>query len=104
MDRSGQPGQPSDRRFRANARLECATEWSDWIPLLRNRGQIYRLEATATGFVSNITLVVKTPSSVNIRFQIAGVATSVTVESLAPLINRTDASLENTLQQDQLSE
>jgi len=68
----------------------------------------YRLEATATGYtslvVSNITLVVKTPSSVNIRFQIAGVATSVTVESLAPLINRTDASLGNTLQQDQLSE
>jgi hypothetical protein len=68
----------------------------------------YRLEATASGFaslvVSNITLVVKTPSSVNIHFQIAGVATAVTVESLAPLINHTDASLGNTIQQDQLAE
>jgi len=68
----------------------------------------YRMESTATGFaslvVSNITMVVKTPSTVNIRFQIASVATSVTVESLAPLINRTDASLGNTVQQDQLSE
>jgi Carboxypeptidase regulatory-like domain len=68
----------------------------------------YRLEASATGFasfvVSNVTLVVKTPSSVNIHLQIAGLATSVTVESLAPLINHTDASLGNTFEENQISE
>jgi len=68
----------------------------------------YRLEATATGFapfvVSSITLVVKTPSSVIIHLQVAGVAMSVTVESLVPLINHTDASLGNTVQENQLEE
>jgi Carboxypeptidase regulatory-like domain/TonB dependent receptor len=68
----------------------------------------YRLEATATGFatlvVSNITLVVRTPSTLNIQLRIGLVATNIVVESQAPLINRTDASLGNTLQQDQLSE
>jgi hypothetical protein len=68
----------------------------------------YRLEASASGFapfvVSSITLIVKTPSSVNIQFQMAGVATSVTVESLAPLINHTDASLGNTVEENQLAE
>jgi len=57
----------------------------------------YRLDATATGFAAylapKVTLIVKTPSTVNIQFHVAGVATTVNVEAEAPLINRTDASL-----------
>ncbi len=68
----------------------------------------YQLEASAKGFASyeasNVTLVVKTPSTLNIQFRVAGVATSVTVEGQAPLINRTDASLGNTVQEDQIAE
>ncbi len=68
----------------------------------------YRLEAAASGFApysaSKVTLVVKTPSTVNIRLQVAGVQTSVTVEGEAPLINRTDASLGNVIEQDQIAE
>ncbi len=68
----------------------------------------YRLEAKATGFaaylVPKITLVVKTPSTVHIQLQVAGVAESVTVEGQAALINRTDASLGNVVEQDQIAE
>ena len=68
----------------------------------------YKLEATAQGFApflaSNVILVVKVPSTIPIRFQVAGVAQQVTVEGEAPLINRTDASLGNVLEQDQISE
>jgi len=68
----------------------------------------YRLEATASGFspfvVSSVTLVVKTPLTINIQFQLAGVSTSVTVEAQAPLINRTDASLGNTVEESQIAE
>ena len=68
----------------------------------------YRLEVTAKGFapalVSSVTLVVKTPSTLNIKLQVAGAAESVTVEGQAPLINRTDASLGNTLEEDQIAE
>lgn len=68
----------------------------------------YRLQATASGFApfsaSNVTLIVKTPSTINIQFQVAGVQTSVTVEGEAPLINRTDASLGNTLEENQIAE
>ena len=51
-----------------------------------------------------VTLVVKTPSTVNIQFHVAGVATTVNVEAEAPLINRTDASLGNTVEQNQIAE
>src|SRR5579864_529911 len=68
----------------------------------------YKLEAAASGFApyvaSNVTLIVKTPSTVNIKFQVAGVATSVTVEGEAPLINRTDASLGNTVEENQIAQ
>jgi hypothetical protein len=68
----------------------------------------YRLEAAATGFApylaSKITLVVKTPSTVHIQLQVAGVAQTVTVEGQAPLINRTDASLGNTIEGNQIDE
>lgn len=68
----------------------------------------YRLEATASGFApylaSNVTLVVKTPSTINIHFQVAGVATLVTVEAQAPLINRTDASLGNVVEENQIAQ
>jgi hypothetical protein len=68
----------------------------------------YRLEATASGFTpylaAKVTLVVQTPATVHIRLQVAGVAESVTVEGAAPLINRTDASLGNVVEQDQIAE
>jgi Carboxypeptidase regulatory-like domain len=69
----------------------------------------YQLEATAKGFASylasNVTLVVNTPSTVNMQLQLTGVTTLVKVEGQgAPLINSTDASLGNTLEQDQIAE
>ncbi len=68
----------------------------------------YRLEAIANGFstfvATNIILEVKVPSTVNIKFQVAGVQQNVTVEGQAPLINRTDATLGNVIEQDQISE
>jgi len=68
----------------------------------------YRLQAAASGFASyqasKVTLVVNTPSTILIRLQVAGVAQTVNVEGEAPLINRTDASLGNTLEQDQIAE
>ena len=68
----------------------------------------YRLEVMAKGFApymaSNVTLVVKTPSTLNVHLQVAGASESVTVESQAPLVNRTDASLGNTLEQNQIAE
>ncbi len=68
----------------------------------------YKLEANAKGFApflaSDITLVVRVPSTVAIRFKVAGTQESVTVEGEAPLINRTDASLGNVVESNQISE
>jgi len=68
----------------------------------------YRLQVTAKGFApyvaSDVMLIVKTPSTINIHLQVEGVAESVTVESQAPLINRTDASLGNTVEQNQIAQ
>jgi hypothetical protein len=68
----------------------------------------YKLQATGQGFspytANNVILVVKTPSTLNIKFQVAGVAQSVTVEGEAPLINHTDASLGNTLEEAQIAQ
>ena len=68
----------------------------------------YRLEATAGGFApyvaSKVTLVVNTPSTIPIRLRVAGVAQTVEVEGEAPLINRTDASLGNVIEEDQIAE
>ena len=68
----------------------------------------YRLEASAKGFapyvLQKITLVVKTPSTVNIKFRVEGGTTEVNVEGEAPLINRTDASLGNVIEQAQIAE
>jgi hypothetical protein len=68
----------------------------------------YKLDAIATGFApfsaAKVTLLVKLPSTVDIHFQVAGATTSVTVEGAAPLINRTDASLGNVVEQDQIQE
>ena len=68
----------------------------------------YRLEAAASGFApylaAKITLVVSTPSTVPIRLQVAGATTSVYVEAEAPLINRTDASLGNVVEGNQIDE
>jgi len=68
----------------------------------------YRVDAEATGFAHyaalRVTLVVKTPSTLNIKFQVASMETVVEVEGEAPLINRTDASLGNVIENDQISE
>jgi hypothetical protein len=68
----------------------------------------YKLEANAKGFApfvaSGITLLVKAPSTIPIRFQVAGTQESVTVEGEAPLINRTDATLGNVVESNQISE
>jgi len=68
----------------------------------------YRLEAAASGFASyaaaKVTLVVKTPSTLNIQLHVEGVKTSVEVEGEAPLINRTDASLGNVVEENQIAE
>lgn len=68
----------------------------------------YQLEANAAGFArfveSGIALVVKSPATINLRLEIGQVATQVTVEGLAPLINRTDATLGNTIEEDQIAE
>ncbi len=68
----------------------------------------YRLEAKAAGFtpyvLSKVTLQVKLPSTIPIRFQVAGVQQSVNVEGEAPLINRTDASLGNVVEGNQIDE
>jgi len=68
----------------------------------------YRLEAAASGFApylaSKITLVVSTPATIPIRLQVAGAITSVYVAAEAPLINRTDASLGNVVEGNQIDE
>ena len=68
----------------------------------------YQLKVTAQGFApflaSEVTLVVNTPSTINIKLQVAGVAETVTVASEATLINRTDASLGNVVEQDQIAQ
>jgi hypothetical protein len=68
----------------------------------------YKLEASAKGFapyvLQKITLVVKTPSTLNIKFRVEGGTTEVNVEGEAPLINRTDASLGNVIEQAQIAE
>ena len=69
----------------------------------------YTLQATAKGFVqftvADVMLVVNTPSTIHIQLQLTGVATKVTVEGAGePLINRTDASLGNTLENNQISQ
>lgn len=68
----------------------------------------YSLKAEAKGFApfvaTNITLVVKVPSTIPIHFQVAGTQESVTVEGEAPLINRTDATLGNVVESNQISE
>ena len=68
----------------------------------------YRLKADAKGFApfvaDNVTLVVRVPSTIPIRFQVAGTQESVTVQGEAPLINRTDATLGNVVESNQISE
>ncbi|MFZ0804563.1 MAG: carboxypeptidase regulatory-like domain-containing protein, partial [Candidatus Sulfotelmatobacter sp.] len=68
----------------------------------------YRLEANASGFaavvVPKVTILVKLPSTVPLKLQVAGATTSISVEGEAPLINRTDASLGNVVNQDQIAE
>jgi Carboxypeptidase regulatory-like domain/TonB-dependent Receptor Plug Domain len=68
----------------------------------------YQLDAKASGFatfsVSKVTLLVKLPSTLNIQLRVGSATTSVTVEGEAPLVNRTDATLGNVIEGDQLAE
>ncbi|MGA2746611.1 MAG: TonB-dependent receptor [Candidatus Sulfotelmatobacter sp.] len=68
----------------------------------------YRLEAAAPGFATylatKITLVVSIPSTLPIRLQVTGGTTTVNVDAEAPLINRTDASLGNVVEGNQIDE
>ena len=68
----------------------------------------YKLQASANGFalymVDKITLVVKTPSTIHIQLHVTGGTQTVTVEGQAPLINRTDASLGNVVEEQQIDE
>ena len=68
----------------------------------------YKLDASASGFASfaigSLTLVVNTPSTINIKFQLSGTTQTISVEGTEPLINKTDASLGNVLQEGQISE
>jgi hypothetical protein len=68
----------------------------------------YQLSATAGGFApyvaSKVTLLVRTPSTLNIQLQVEGMKTSVEVQAEAPLINRTDASLGNVVEGNQIDE
>jgi hypothetical protein len=67
----------------------------------------YRLQANAKGFspfqATDVALAVSTPSTINIKLQLAGVAETVTVADITPLINRSDASLGNTVEQEQIA-
>ena len=73
----------------------CLLATTDW----RQRPRVLRPIVA-----SKVTLIVKTPSTLNIQFQPEGMTTLVTVEGQAPLINRTDASLGNTVEQNQISQ
>ncbi|HKF50856.1 MAG TPA: carboxypeptidase-like regulatory domain-containing protein [Candidatus Acidoferrales bacterium] len=69
----------------------------------------YSLQATAAGFsaylAQHVTLLVSTPSTVNITLGLAKVASEVVVHGNAvPLINSTDASLGNVIENDQLAQ
>ena len=68
----------------------------------------YKLQASANGFamylVEKVTLVVKIPATVRIQLHVAGGTQTVTVEGQAPLINRSDASLGNVVEEDQIDE
>ncbi|MHB8616510.1 MAG: carboxypeptidase-like regulatory domain-containing protein, partial [Candidatus Acidiferrales bacterium] len=69
----------------------------------------YSLQATASGFskylAQHVTLLVSTASTINVTLGLAKVTSTVVVHGNAvPLINRTDASLGNVIQEQQLAE
>lgn len=69
----------------------------------------YSLRATASGFseylVQHVTLLVSTPSTVNVTLGLAKVTSTVVVQGNAvPLINSTDASLGNVIEDQQLAQ
>lgn len=69
----------------------------------------YSLQAAASGFskylAQDVTLLVSTPSTVNVTLGLAKVTSTVVVHgNTVPLINRTDASLGNVIQEQQLAE
>ena len=69
----------------------------------------YALQATAAGFsnyvAQHVTLLVSTPSTLNVTLGLANVTSEVIVKgNTVPLVNRTDASLGNVIDQQQLSQ
>lgn len=69
----------------------------------------YSLKATAAGFseylAQQVTLLVSTPSTVNITLGLANVTSTVVVEGKkVPLVNSTDASLGNVIEDQQLAQ
>ena len=69
----------------------------------------YSLQATAAGFsnyvAQHVTLLVSTPSTVNVTLGLAKVTSTVVVEgNTVPLVNRTAASLGNVIEEQQLAE
>jgi hypothetical protein len=69
----------------------------------------YSLQASAAGFsnyvAQHVTLLVSTPSTVNVAIGLARVTSEVVVKGNAvPLVNRTDASLGNVIEQQQLAQ
>jgi hypothetical protein len=69
----------------------------------------YSLQVAASGFsqylAQHVTLLVSTPSTVNVTLGLAKVTSTVVVHGeTVPLINRTDASLGNVIQEQQLAE
>jgi hypothetical protein len=70
------------------------------------RPATYTLTAQASGFASyrqtNLQLLVATPSTTNIKMQLASVATTVEVISTTQTINTTDATIGNAFNQTQL--
>ncbi len=61
-------------------------------------------ERLCTYLAPKVNLVSRRPPRMNIKFRVAGMATMVTVEGQAPLINRTDASLGNTIEETQIAQ
>ena len=69
----------------------------------------YSLQTTAAGFsnyvAQHVTLLVSTPSTLNVALGLAKVTSEVIVKgNTVPLVNRTDASLGNVIEQQQLAQ
>jgi len=87
--------------------LTSQTDKDGAYQFLEVRPATYTLTAEAAGFASyketNLQLLVATPATVNIKMQLASVATTVEVISTTQTINTTDATIGNAFNQTQIS-